>query len=191
MNASVYSALVHYPIRGPREETIATAITNIDVHDISRSSTTFGLAGFFVVSPITAQRALVDRIVTHWTKGAGGARIPARAKALSITQTCRSLADVRNAICKAEGQLPRVIVTAANPGDALSVRTFAEERATLRETRVPSLIVFGTGHGLATEVLDEADVLLEPIRGVGNYNHLSVRAAAAIVFDRLFSPDLE
>jgi tRNA (guanine37-N1)-methyltransferase len=35
-------------------------------------------------------------------------------------------------------------------------------------------------------VIESADVLLEPIHGVAGYNHLSVRAAAAIVFDRLF-----
>lgn len=187
MTASVYAALVHYPIRGNGEKTIATAITNLDVHDIARSATTFGLAGYFIVSPISAQRALVDRIVTHWTRGAGGQRIPARAKALSIVQTCRSLADVRNVIHRLDGQPPRVIVTAANPGSGEVVRSFAEERLTLKQTHVPTLIVFGTGHGLADEVIEEADVLLEPIRGVGSYNHLSVRAAAAIVFDRLFS----
>jgi hypothetical protein len=51
------------------------------------------------------------------------------------------------------------------------------------------LILFGTGHGLTDAVLGRAEVLLEPIRGVGEYNHLSVRAAAAIVFDRLFGAD--
>ncbi|MCK4696288.1 MAG: RNA methyltransferase, partial [Candidatus Cloacimonetes bacterium] len=29
--------------------------------------------------------------------------------------------------------------------------------------------------------------ILKPIKGVGNYNHLSVRSAAAIVLDRLTS----
>ena len=38
-------------------------------------------------------------------------------------------------------------------------------------------------HAIAAERIE---VLLEPIHGRGDYNHLSVRAAAAIVFDRLF-----
>ncbi len=181
-----YCALVHYPIRGSDGKTIATAITNIDVHDIARSATTFGLLGYFVVSPITAQRALVDRIVSHWKDGAGGERIPARARALSITESCRSLQDAKNAIHAREGQPPRVVVTAANPSSSAALVSFEDERQALAQTSVPTLLVFGTGHGLAGEVLEEADVLLEPIRGRGDYNHLSVRAAAAIIFDRLF-----
>jgi hypothetical protein len=49
----------------------------------------------------------------------------------------------------------------------------------------PLLLILGTGWGLTEEVLNKADVVLEPIRGVGDYNHLSVRAAAAIMLDRL------
>ena len=47
------------------------------------------------------------------------------------------------------------------------------------------LLLFGTGWGLTVEVLGQADMVLEPIRGVGDYNHLSVRAAAAVILDRL------
>jgi tRNA (guanine37-N1)-methyltransferase len=53
-----------------------------------------------------------------------------------------------------------------------------------REER-PFLLLFGTGHGLAQEVLERADLALPPIRP-GSYNHLSVRAACAIILDRLF-----
>jgi hypothetical protein len=49
----------------------------------------------------------------------------------------------------------------------------------------PWLILYGTGHGLVSEVLERADVALAPIRP-GVYNHLSVRAAGAIMLDRLF-----
>jgi hypothetical protein len=44
-----------------------------------------------------------------------------------------------------------------------------------------------TGYGLADTVLEQADALLEPIRGRDGYNHLSVRSAAAILFDRLLA----
>jgi hypothetical protein len=47
------------------------------------------------------------------------------------------------------------------------------------------LLLFGTGWGLADEVLEAADALLPPLAGPSGYNHLSVRAAAAIVLDRL------
>jgi hypothetical protein len=53
----------------------------------------------------------------------------------------------------------------------------------------PSLILFGTGWGLAPAVLDQADAFLAPLRGASpdGYNHLSVRAACAIVLDRLLA----
>jgi len=44
---------------------------------------------------------------------------------------------------------------------------------------------FGTGRGRAREVLQESDYILAPIEGVLDYNHLSVRSAAAIVLDRM------
>jgi hypothetical protein len=47
------------------------------------------------------------------------------------------------------------------------------------------LLVLGTGWGLTPEILSRGDVYLEPISGVESYNHLSVRAAAAIMLDRL------
>jgi hypothetical protein len=51
------------------------------------------------------------------------------------------------------------------------------------------LLLFGTGWGLAPELIRQADVRLEPIRGApsSTYNHLSVRAACAITLDRLAS----
>lgn len=40
--------------------------------------------------------------------------------------------------------------------------------------------------GLIEEVMESSDYILEPIRGKAVYNHLSVRAAVAIILDRLF-----
>ena len=51
----------------------------------------------------------------------------------------------------------------------------------------PVLLLLGTGHGLAPEVLEKADGVLPPIRFLDGYNHLSVRSAAAILADRLLS----
>jgi hypothetical protein len=59
-------------------------------------------------------------------------------------------------------------------------------RARLRDDGArPELLIFGTGWGLTREVLDRCDDLLEPVRGTGDYNHLSVRSAASIILDRL------
>ena len=45
--------------------------------------------------------------------------------------------------------------------------------------------MLGTGWGLTDEIMSMADVTLEPILGPTDYNHLSVRSAAAIILDRL------
>jgi len=184
--SDVYCALVHYPVRDREGQVATAAVTNIDVHDIARSSHTFGLSGMFVVSPIDAQRALVARILEHWRMGAGKRRMPHRSEALAICQPAESLELVRQQIEQRHGRAVRVITTAARSDLGLPISRFSELRARLAESSEPWLIVFGTGHGLADEVLRASDVLLEPIRGRGDYNHLSVRAAAAIVFDRLF-----
>jgi len=78
------------------------------------------------------------------------------------------------------------VVTEARPV-ARSIASWAQARATLAESAQPSLILFGTAHGLHASVIDRAELVIEPIEGVGPYNHLSVRAAAAITFDRLFA----
>ena len=183
----VYCALVHHPVRDRDGQTATAAVTNIDVHDIARSSHTFGLNGMFVVSPIDAQRSLVVTILEHWRIGAGKRRMPHRSEALAICQPASSIADVLATISAREGNAPRVIATAARSSTGPVITSFVDLRLQLEAAEErPWLILFGTGHGLADEVLNSADILLEPIQGRGDYNHLSVRAAAAIVFDRLF-----
>lgn len=185
MSPPVYAALVHHPVRGRDGAKITSAITNVDVHDIARSSRTFGLAGYFLVSPIEAQRVLVGRILEHWRDGAGAQRMPSRTAALANVAAVASLEDVCARVAEKHGERPRVVVTEARPELGLSSRTFADVRAML-QTGPPSVVVLGTAYGLHESVLRAADVVIEPIAGVDGYNHLSVRAAAAIVFDRLF-----
>jgi hypothetical protein len=47
------------------------------------------------------------------------------------------------------------------------------------------LLIFGTAWGLAEEIIQQVDYTLMPISTGTDYNHLSVRSAAAIVLDRL------
>jgi len=183
VSAPLYVALVHHPIRDRRGGIITTAVTNVDVHDIARSARTFGLAGYFVVSPIAAQRQITERILEHWHDGEGKIRIPARGEALSRTRAVPLLADAVATIAETHGEAPKIVATSAQATRPSC--TFAELREELADATQPYLIVLGTGHGLANSIVDSADHLLEPILGVDGYNHLSVRAAAAIMFDRL------
>ena len=49
----------------------------------------------------------------------------------------------------------------------------------------PTLLVFGTGWGLEKSIIQRADFVLSPIEGRSDFNHLPVRAAIAIIADRL------
>ena len=86
-----------------------------------------------------------------------------------------------------EGQTPEVIVTGANLREG--TMSFASVREHLTQSERPALLLFGTGHGLVSEVIERADIRLPAIESpqeVQGYNHLSVRAAVVIVLDRLF-----
>ena len=52
-------------------------------------------------------------------------------------------------------------------------------------SRDDNIIKYDNAMGFADEVFDIADYILEPIEGVGEFNHLSVRSAVAILLDRI------
>jgi hypothetical protein len=49
----------------------------------------------------------------------------------------------------------------------------------------PLMLMLGTGFGLAPAMRERADLILKAVHGPDEYNHLSVRAAAAVILDRL------
>jgi hypothetical protein len=181
----VYCALVHHPVRDRAGQTVTTAVTNLDVHDIARSARTFGVRGYYVVTPIEAQHVLVRRIIEHWTAGAGRRRMPERHLALELCHPVASLELAIADITRREGRAPRLIATAARRIASRRAQGFVETRRQLEASPEPHLLVLGTGHGLVDAILEKSEVLLDPISGAGDYNHLSVRAAAAIILDRL------
>ncbi len=176
--------LVHHPVRDRAGDVITTAVTNLDVHDIARTCRSYDLAGYLVVTPIEAQRALVERILSHWRTGAGARRVPERAEALRITEVVPSIDAAVARVAAAEGEPPRVIATSARPTAGVPEVRYEGLGRELRDR--PGLLLFGTGHGLTRETLEGVDGLLPPIRPRAEYNHLSVRAAVAITLDRLF-----
>ncbi len=177
-------ALVHYPVLDRGGETVTTAITNLDLHDMGRSARTYGASDLFVVHPIEAQRLLAQRIQQHWVDGSGKRRIPDRAVALDILRIVPSLEDAYAALGGREG-IEIWTTAASSRGGALT--SFPEARDRLERSSCTVLLLFGTGWGLARELVEGADVRLEPIhaRAPTGYNHLSVRAACAIALDRL------
>jgi len=181
----IYCALVHHPVLDRQGREVTTSVTNLDVHDIARSARTYGLCRYFVVSPIEAQHPIVRRIIDHWRSGAGKQRCPERGEAIALVEVCGSIDEAIAWVEATEGETPRVVATSAKPAPGRS--SYAEEAGRLQIEFRPTLLLFGTGHGLSERVLQRADAVLEPIRGPSTFNHLSVRAAVAISLDRLFA----
>jgi hypothetical protein len=175
-------ALVHHPVLDGQGAVVTTAVTNLDVHDLARSARTYGCSDYFVVHPIAAQRELVERIRQHWTEGSSARRIPDRREALTVLRVVSSLEEAAHAL----GGRSAIEIWATAARRLAEPLAFADARERLRGEGKPVLVVFGTGWGLAPSVVEGTDALLEPVRGErGDYNHLSVRAACAIILDRL------
>ena len=179
----LYVALVHYPVLNRRGDTIASAITNLDLHDMARTVRTYDLPACFIVTPLEDQRALCGKLLGHWKEGIARELHPARGEALSRLRVVESIGEALAGIREESGESPALWATSAKEGvEVLSCR---DARRSLEEGSRPVLLLFGTGWGLAPSVLEEVDAVLEPIRGANGYNHLSVRCAAAILLDRL------
>ncbi len=192
LGRSLFACLLHHPVLDGTGKPGTVSLTNLDIHDMCRVSRTYALGGVFFVTPLEDQRELGERLLNHWTEGPGGRANPDRAQALRLGRMAASLAEAVAVVEAETGERPRVIATSARtavrPARGRKERPLAftppaAVRRWLREG--PALLVFGTGRGLAPEVLLHADAVLSPVRGFSAYNHLPVRAAAAILLDRL------
>ena len=181
----VAAALMHHPVLDRGGDVVTTAITNLDLHDMARSAHCYGLTDLFVVHPIAAQRELALRVRAHWTEGSGARRIPDRKPALELLRIVENLEQVVSDL--GGSTAVELWTTSARAGDR-AVLPFGEARQRLTDSGPTVLLVFGTGWGLAPAIDEEARFRLAPIESPrkDGFNHLSVRAAAAIVFDRLF-----
>lgn len=175
--------LLHYPVRDRGGNEITTAITNLDLHDMSRSSRTYGMEAMFAVHPIAAQRELAERVRDHWLSGSGSRRIPDRSPAMELLRVVPSLEDVFAAF----GGRSEIELWTTSARDRDENLTYAAARDRLHTDGKPVLLVFGTGWGLTSAIEADADVRIEPIKAdhETGFNHLSVRAACAITLDRL------
>jgi hypothetical protein len=180
MKPCVALALVHYPVVDRNRRVVTSAVTNLDLHDLARTARTYGAGRLFLVTPEESQRRLAQRILRHWREGFGAAYNPDRAEALHLVEPA---ADLESAIGRWEdlcGCPIQPLLTGARVENGLS---FAAARRRLEKQ--PVMLVLGTGWGLAPSLFEGGWPALKPLRGSGDYNHLPVRAAAAIILDRL------
>lgn len=163
-------------------EIVAAAVTNLDLHDISRAARTYGVRAVYVVTPLEDQKLLAERIIDHWVSGIGSEYNPKRREALELLRIQDSLDGVITDMEQSGAGAPRTLVTTARSrSGGIDHRDLKEKMA----TGDPYLLLLGTAWGLAEEIFDSADFVLDPIKGMSEYDHLSVRSAASIYFDRL------
>lgn len=179
----VHIALIHWPVFDRAKNIVCTNVTNFDIHDIARAARTYGAEKYFIVNRLKEQLSFVSRVLEHWRLGIGSEYNPSRKTALGQVELAETLEDA----LKTYEVRPLIVTTSARELGIPRV-TFKELRQTIWEgDGRPVLLVFGTGFGLSEDVLKQADVLLEPLKGASkdDYRHLSVRSAVSIVLDRL------
>ncbi len=192
LGRNLYVALVHHPVIIEGKHSGTSSLTNLDIHDIARSARSYGLGGFYVLNPLEDQQEILHGILQHWLHGQANKNYGARARALSLVRPMSFIEDAIGHIEQLTGTRPMLLGSSAQWGESIKSKSkhampsyisFSKVRDVL--SNHPALILLGTGHGLAPEVLQSCDALLRPVRFLGDYNHLSVRAAAAIMFDRI------
>jgi hypothetical protein len=182
--AEVHVALIHWPVFDRKRNIVCTNVTNFDIHDIARAARTFGVSKYFIVNRLKEQLSFVSRVLEHWRLGIGAEYNPSRQTALGMVELSETLED---AIKSFGDNKPLIVATTARdlPIPRVSFKDL-RERIWEGDGR-PILLVFGTGFGLHDSILNQADLLLAPLKGASHddYRHLSVRSAVSIVLDRL------
>lgn len=182
--ANAYIGLVHYPIYDKNYKVVTTALTNFDIHDIARTARTYGIQRYFIIHPLEIQAQLARDVIAYWREGYGGQHHPDRKEAFRILQLAKSIQEAAEAIEQLEGQKPYIITTDARTYP--NTISYQSLRRQFETDERPCLVLFGTGWGIEKEAMAQFDFILEPIYGPSDYNHLPVRAAAAVILDRLF-----
>jgi hypothetical protein len=186
MKASLYIALMHYPVYSKEKTVITTSITPMDLHDISRSCLTFGVKKYFVINPMQTMQYLAKRMKGFWESDYGKNYNQTRTDAFYTMDIYYHLEECVDEIFEKENQKPLLVATSAKPNpDSIRFDWLSDH---LHNNDQPVLMLLGTGYGIIQEMVRRCDYVLEPIDGLGDYNHLSVRSAAAIMLDRLCNP---
>ncbi len=176
--------LMHYPVVNKIGEVIGSAVTNLDIHDIARAAATYGVDNYYIVTPYEDQQKLVNEILEHWKTGHGATYNPARKEALSKVRLAANLDDVITQVSSKRSAKPLLLTTSAKEQEKTLSYEAVRDKIKQKEAL---LLLFGTAHGLTSEVMDMADFSLMPVGADTGYNHLSVRSAVSIILDRLLS----
>ncbi len=178
-----YVALMHTQIKLKDGSIGNTSITSIDLHDTARSCATYGVKNFFMVSPLADQQAIIATLLDFWHSDIGKQYNSSRFHAVNKVKPMYTFDDVIVDITQQEGKVPVIVATSAKEHAHIQKIDYTQQGVVWQHNR-PVLFLFGTGQGLADSLVDRCDFLLAPIRGLTEFNHLSVRSAMAVILDR-------
>lgn len=181
---SLYVGLVHHPVLDRHGQTVTTSITGMDLHDIARTAMTYGVESYFMIEPFPSQREIAERMRRYWLDLDEPDDPTHRADAVARVRILSDLDESLDVISETAAEPPLLVATSAREQGRCEI-SYESLRVRIETDPKPVYILFGTGWGLASELLERTHGVLPPIVGPVTYNHLSVRAAAAVTLDRL------
>ncbi len=184
-NDHVFIALLHYPAMDREGKVIVTSFTTMDLHDIARPARAYEVGRFYIVQPIDGQRIVIQRQISYWLSEEGRRANPTRYEIVQLVRLKYTLDEVVEELTLERGRRPILVGT-----DARSYPNtigYRELTRRIEQREEDFLILFGTGYGIPPDMMRTFDLILEPVHGAGDWNHLSVRNAVAIILDRLLS----
>jgi hypothetical protein len=181
--SNVSIAVIHYPAYDKNGNIVATSLNNVELHDLARTCMTFETDLCYIVSPLPKQRQLMDQLLDHWLKGYGATYNPDRSLALRKIVMRSTLEEVLSDMDP--HNRPLVIGTSSRERGTRTI-SYEELRKRVRTAGERFLLLFGTGWGLTENVIEQCHMMLPPLKGAGDFNHLSLRVAMGIILDRIF-----
>lgn len=182
---SVFIAVLHWPATDRYGNRIITSFTTLDLHDIARPAKAYGVETYYIAHPVDAQREIIQRQIDYWTSEENKEKQFTRYESVSLVKLVYNYEEIINDIISKKHKKPKVVGTDARTYP--NTISYNKLSSLIKEGKDDFLIVFGTGYGIPKSLMETFDYILEPVYGAGDWNHLSVRNAAAIILDRLLS----
>lgn len=173
--------LCHSPVMQENGKSGTSSLTNLDVHDIGRISRSYGMGPFFILHPLDDQLQILNTILYHWQNRENGHAD--RKRALELARPFREFREIEAWCLARYGQHPCWIISSAAWPERECELASPEEIRDICEEK-PVIVCLGTARGLDVDKLPFKFLRMRPIRFLDE-NHLSVRAAAAIIADRI------
>ncbi len=178
-----YVILMHDQVVLADDRIGTSSVTSIDIHDIARSASTYGIKKYFMVTLLKDQQRIVNTFLNFWRSDVAIEYNPQRHEALRTLSLVDSLDKALEQVELDTGLKPLLIATSAKKHEEVPPLSYHDQEIVWKQKR-PVVLLLGTAQGLAPELLSRCDYLLGPVEGFSDYNHLSVRSAAAVIFDR-------